>query len=1001
MKTFISPLSILLLAFGLVVGNQVKAQQTVTGTVMDSNKLPIPYASIIEKGTTNGVSSDFDGKFTINVNSLNKSVLNVSYVGFVAQSITLNGRSSLSIILKEDVETLDEIVVVGYGTQKKSDVTGAVSSADIEAFKEAPNTNIAQSLQGVVPGLNVGQVTSAGATPSIRIRGASTISGNSNVLIVLDGIQYNGSLSSLNPDNIESIDVLKDASSTAVYGAQAANGVLLITTKSGKKNKKPVISFSTSYTSQGPNVNLRPMRRNEYLEKVRALNYEDAYLGPDFTTPNPDFDLADYVDGTMVDGDGNLLDNDYDWWDEGTRTGYIIENKASVAGGGDNVSYLLSIGHTDQKGFILNDNFQRKNIRVNVDIDATDWWKVGIQTFGSFVNQDGDEPNIWELVTSSPLLTPYDDEGNLILSPFNTIQLNPFLAYDVQDLERHDSFFANLYSEIDFGFIKGLKYRVNFGNNYRIDKYYGSSEYGAGFTGDAGKNINFYYDYTLDNILTYNRTFNKHDLGLTLLYGAIERKGESTNAYTNGFERLTLGYNSLELGANQFTSSSAFSEQLNYQMFRLNYKFDNRYLLTGTIRRDGFSGFAANNKYGYFPSGAFGWIASNEQFLDNVEWINNLKLRVGYGVSGNQTSRYNSLASLGTRAAYVFGDGGTPAFGQELSSLPNADLKWERTTGLNIGMDFGFINNRINGNVEVYRNITNDLLFSVAIPYITGFERINTNVGKIENKGVEISLTGDIVRSNDFNWTTTLNFSTNKNEILELTGQDEDGDGVEDDLISSGLFIGESLGTYYNYETDGIYQVGEENIPDGYFPGTFRVVDQNGDGEITPVDDRVVLGRSEPAYRFSILNTFSHKNLSLSFFLNSIQGGSDSYLGYNSNVLYTSDNSIRFNYLSGIDYWQPNNPNGVNPISSTAPTITPPIYMDRSFVRLQDVSLRYSFDQELLDKLSLSGLSLFLSGKNLATWTSWRGWDPETNQGLTNGGRPVLKGYSIGLNVSF
>ncbi len=978
---------------------QEQQEQEISGKIVDASGMPLPGANIIEKGTQNGVQSDFDGNFSLEVSD-EDAILVVSFLGFSTKEISLNGRTSIEITLEENNAELEEVVLVGYGTRKRKDVTGAVGSANLEDFRQSPVSNVGQLLQGNLPGLNVGQVNSAGSTPSLSVRGRTTISGNQNVLIILDGIQYNGSLESINPNDIESMDVLKDASSVAVYGAQGANGVILITTKSGKKNQAPRISISSSYATLEPSENIRPLNKDDYLEHIRKINYQDAYLEPDFVQPNPDFDLVDYIDASMLDADGNIVDTNFNWWDEGTQVGFINEQKVSVSGGSEKTRYLISLDHTDQEGFIINDKFQRKGARINLSTEATDWWEVGVQAFASFVKKDGSEPNITDLVRTSPLLQPFDEDGNLIPNPANTAVQNPFIPYYVQDYERHDYFFANFYSKIDLPFLEGLSYRVNFGNNYRINKFYGSSEYGSGLTGSAYKNHDFYYDYNLDNIVNYTNTFGKHDIDLTLLYGAIERKFEFTGANGNTYNRLDLGYNNLEGGVNQFISSDAWREALSYQMVRLNYKFDDRYLITGTLRRDGFSGFAANNKFGYFPSVAVAWNISNEDFFTK-DWVDNLKLRVGYGTSSNQTSRYSSLAGVTTRAAYVFGDGGTTVFGQQLTSLANPNLKWERTTGINLGVEYGLFKSRISGTLEYYYNRTNDLLFDVAIPDITGFETIRTNIGEIENQGLEFAISSQNIKTTDFNWDTTLNFSTTATEVLQLIGRDSDGDGVEDDLTASNLFIGEQLGVIYDYETDGIYQIGDD-IPEGYFPGSYRVVDQNGDGEITPEDDRVILGHSNPGYRFSILNKFRYKGLTFRFFINSIQGGRNGYLQNNIYPITLNDNNTRWNYLSGRDLWQPNNPDGVDPVfPGRDPRISPSVYRDRSFVRLQDVSLTYNFNSDFTEKIHMKELQVFVSGKNLATWTNWRGWDPENGTGLGSGGRPVLRSYSLGLNLTF
>jgi TonB-linked SusC/RagA family outer membrane protein len=495
--------------------------------------------------------------------------------------------------------------------------------------------------------------------------------------------------------------------------------------------------------------------------------------------------------------------------------------------------------------------------------------------------------------------------------------------------------------------------------------------------------------------------FGKHEVTGTLLYSAIERQYAQTTASATGFSNITLGYNSLEQGAIQRTSSDAWTEALNGQMARLNYKFNDRYLLTATARRDGFSGFAANEKYGVFPSAALGWIITQEPFFQ-YSAVNFLKLRAGYGTSGNLTSRYSSLATVTQSAAYVFGDGGTTQFGQQVNSLANPNLKWESTRGFNAGLDFVVLKSRINGSLDYYNNKTNDLLFDVALPTIAGFSTIRTNVGNVANTGLELSLTSVNVEINGFKWSSTFNISGNRNKIVRLVGLDANGDGKEDDLVSSNLFIGKSISAIYGLKSNGLYQLGDD-IPTGYYPGTLRVVDANGDGKLENATDRVFIGRGDPAYRTSLLNTFEYKGLTLRVFLNSVQGGKDGYLaasntGFGGNL---SDNSRNLNYFSGIDFWSPSNTDAMYPRSPVSPVLSPSVYLQRNFVRLQDVSLSYRFSGKVIQALHADNLSVFASGKNLATWTDWRGWDPETGQSYSDAGRPVLKGYSFGLNVAF
>jgi Outer membrane cobalamin receptor protein len=973
-------------------------ESPVAGEVRGENGKPLVGATIKVKSKPTTTATNADGKFSIAV--AEDDILIISYTGYMTQEVSVGRKQSIQVQLKVVATGLDEVVVIGYGTAKKSDLTGSVVSANLEALKAAPNTNLAQSLQGVAPGLNIGQVNSAGQTPDIQIRGANTINGNANVLIVLDGIIYNGSLASINPDDIASVDVLKDASSTAIYGAQAANGVLLITSKKGKAGRTK-ISYTGAYSTQTPTVAMRPLNREEFIQKVRDLNYQTAYLAPDYKTPNPAYDVWKDIEKVMPPG-VDVRNNDFDWWGAGTKTGHVQEHQLSISGGSEKLTYLLSAATTGQAGFIINDKFKRKSFRLNLDNTINSWLKIGIQSFASFVNKDGSEPTINALIRHSPLLVPYDGNGKLIPSPTATVLDNPFMTYEIDDLDRENSFFGNFYGEIKFPFIKGLSYRLNFGNNYRIQRAFQANPYGAGLTGSASRNEVQNYDYTVDNIFSYNRTFDKiHDLSATLLYSAVERKYTRTNASASNFPNFNLGYNSLEQGLLQKVDSDAAREAMNSQMVRINYKLLDRYLVTGTLRRDGFSGFASNEKWATFPSVAAGWILSEEDFFKK-SWINQLKLRASYGVNGNLIDRYKSLARFQRGRKYVFGDGAEPVFGQYLDGMGNANLRWERTTGFNYGIDFSFLNNRLAGSVEAYRNVTKDLLFDVSLPGVTGIDEITTNLGQVNNQGFELTLNSKNLVKDNFTWNTTLNFSTNKNKIVSLVGLDANHDGIEDDLLSDNLFIGHSIQSLRGYQSNGIYQLGED-IPTGYYPGTARIIDQNNDGKIN-TEDQIILGKREPTFRVSLLNTFSYKNFTLSTFLNAVQGGKDSYLGTVISPDVGSvlgDNSIRLNYFAGMDYWSPSNPEARFPRSSRAAAATPPIYANRNFVRLQDVTLSYRFEGGLLRRLNLENLSVYLNGKNLVTWTDWEGWDPETGQGFTDSGRPVLRGYTFGLNVTF
>jgi TonB-linked SusC/RagA family outer membrane protein len=984
------------------------AQSIVHGTVLDETGTPVIGANVKVHGANTGTITDVNGKFKMDVKP--QATLEISYIGYKTQNVVVGSLKEIKVQLQPSATQMDEVVVIGYGTAKKSDLTGAIASANIKDFEKSPNTNIVQSLQGSVPGLNIGQTTSAGSTPDIQIRGKNTISGNTGILVVIDGI-VSGNLSSINPADIESVNILKDASSTAVYGAAASNGVMLVTTKKGKAGKTRV-SLSSSYTTQSATHNYSLMNRTQYLSFLKNLMWNKSYTeASGYTADDTNFKLADQLPvTTMKNADGTITSTDFNWWNAGTQTPSIFENKVSISGGTDAVSYLISYGNTNQKNLLINDNFKRNNVRVNLDAKIKSWWKMGVQTSGSFVNQDGAEPVLWTLYTMNPLVTPYNADGTLANAPMQNANGNPLMGNNISDRERHTYFVGNVYSEFQLP-IKGLTYRVNYGNNYTINSHYQSNPYGNSLSGEAYKDFSTIYNYTIDNIVNYTKDFGRHNIGATLVYGLGEGQYSYTKADATQFTNLTLGYNSLELGTNKFVFSDANNSHSLYQVGRVNYKYNNKYLFTATVRRDGSSSFAANHKTAIFPSAALGWIASEENFFKNLlPVINYLKVRVGYGMTGNSVANYSSLAKVSTSSGYIFGDGSTAVIRQELSSLENKDLKWEKTGGFNAGIDFHILNDRIQGNVDVYRTKTTDLLFNVSIPTITGFSSIMSNVGSLQNQGIEASVTTRNIVKKDFEWSTTFNISSNANKILELTGKG--------DLLTSGLFVGKSLGAIYGYKVDGIYQVNDTK-PAGYYTGNYKIHDANGDGSITTAD-RTILGKTDPAYRFSIMNKLSYKDFSLSFFINSVQGGKNGYLGENTYTLLQDNTARGNNHLSEFvkNVWSPSNPTGIYSSSNMAGTIVPYRYEDRSFIRLQDVTLSYNLPKKIISIIGLDNVNLYISGKNLLTLTKWHGWDPEANNGTITPmynstaaqigksgddyeGRPVMKSFTFGIDVSF
>ena len=977
-------------------GAMSTVQQTVSGTVTGADGEPLASASVSVVGSEVATSTNEAGNYSISAQT--GATLRFTMIGYTSQDVVVSG-TTLNVALEASDQSLEEVVVVGYGTMRRSDLTGAIATADIEAFREAPNTNILQSIKGTVPGLQIGQTNQAGAEPAIEIRGRNTINGNTSVLIVLDGIIYNGRMGDVNPADIESVNILKDASSKAIYGAQAANGVLLITTKGGKKGD-PVISYSTNLATQTPTSNMRLRNAEERKQIIRDIYYQNSYLPPDYTQPNPDWNFSntELVPENVRGIDGGT---DYDWWSALTNPGFLTDHALTIGGGTEKTSYYLSGGFTKQKGFLMNDNYKRNSVRINLSTDISDWLTIGANTFGAITDYSGIYPDMGAMKLTSPFVTPYDENGDYIIYPTGaTNVINPFIASAADNKDKKTRVNGTFYGIVKIPQIPGLQYRANLGNDFLLENYYFSSPYAADLSGAVSKNHQQRYDFTFDNIVSYDNRFGNHGISATFVAGYRKNQFESTLAEGTNLSNISLLYNSLEQAEIQRINSGAWSETFLYQMGRINYNYRDTYILTATLRQDGYSGFSRNNKSALFPSVGASWMLSNEPFVV-IEDLDYLRLRGTYGVNGNMTSRYSSLARVTTDddSKYVFGDGSGTAMGQSMGSLSNDNLSWEKTKGVNVGVDFSLFNNRISGNVDYYNTETTDLLWNVIIPEITGFSVISSNVGRLKNQGVEVILSTTPVRTDHVKWDVNLNFARNTNKIMSLLGEDRDNDGREDDLVGSNLFIGKSIGTVYHYQIGGIWQVGDE-VMTGYQPGNYRIVDQDDDGRITADDDRVFLGRTEPAYFFGIQSGLTYKNFTFRFFVNTIQGGKNGYLGANvpANTASTGTfaNLNTFNY----DLWSVSNPTGKYASGWNVPQINPTPYYSRSFVRLQDISLAYQFESSLISKIGFKDLRLSVSGKNLLTFTKWDGWDPETGQGVNSDAYPVMKSLNVGLELS-
>jgi len=990
-------------------------QLSVSGKITDiATGDPMPGVNIQVKGTSLGTISDAAGRYSLSVPDRN-AILIFSFIGYITQEIALNGQNTLNVVLSSDISQLEEVVVIGYGTMKKSDLTGAVLRADIEVVADQPNVSVVQKLQGTVPGLNVSQVQKAGEDPVFTIRGRTSISGEQTPLIILDEVIYRGSLIDINPADIQSIDVLKDNSAAAVYGSQAANGVIIITTKTGQgQNKRPSINYTASFGIHQPTKEFRPGSPEDFIQKNIALDfYNSRTAASGYLEPVANYDPT-YRFKTNLQAENYRNGLSTDWYDLLTNDNIFIQShNLSLTSKTENINYFISVGAISDEGYMLNEDYQRYNARINVDNKITDWLNIGVQSFFSLSDNSG-----LDVFPSGRYLTPfavaYDENGKMITRP-GDYNANPLLeAYAADDLDLRTNFFGNIYAKISIPFIKGLSYRINLHDNYTAVRNYTFKDFSNNYQGSGSKVYSNLNDMSSDNTLTYKRTFNNnHDLDITLLYGFELRKFDNTNSTASIFISPILGYNSLQSGSSDALSiiTGAWKEASLYSMARLFYSYRNRYMITGTVRRDGFSGFSEKNKFGFFPSVALGWVPTEESFFpDFLDVLNYLKIRLSYGSTGNRTiGRYQTLARVSGGNKYV-NENGESMYGQSISSMSSSDLKWETTTGVNLGIDFGLLKSRISGSVEYYNNNTTDILYNVDIPSIGRFTKFPDNLGKLHNHGIELSLSSTNISAKGFSWSTNLVFSRNRDELVELLGFDNDGDGKEDDLISEGLFIGKPLNINYAFEITGeFYQLGDE-IPAGSAAGAYKIVDQNNDGMYNQSDYKI-LNYKDPSYRFGFSNRFQYKNLSLNIFINSIQGGKDYYFArddlanqsddVNGFSVPNDEHHFSNNFPKGLDYWLPENPNARYQNIDMKISYYGSRYTQRSFVRLQDISLSYSFNTTLLNKLKMNRFRVFLSGKNLATWTKWPGWDPETGIAIGMAGRPVLRSYTVGLDVEF
>ncbi len=1016
----------LMLILSMLYSIYAEAQEKasfIKGLIQNNTNEPLAGVSVILKNTatnfTTGTSSDSSGVFTFfNISSGGPYSFTFSIVGYEPKTLTGYNKKegvtlSVPVVLTSTAASLDQVIVVGYGTQKKSDLTGSVVRVTMEDKSSLANVNLLQALSGAAAGVNVQASSLAGGEPNLSVRGQTSLSANDQPLIVLDGIIYNGSISDINTSDVESIDILKDASAAAVYGSRSANGVILITTKKGKTDK-PVISFNMYYGFQDMTNNpMKVMNAEQYAVRITDYYYQQNLYKWYQTKPTsntgkpvrPDITDRKVVASflrTTEERDNYLAGKEIDWVDEVTRIAPIQNYNLSVSGKSGNTNYFLSSSYTDEKGILLNDEFKRITLRTNLESKVTDWFTLGLNSSYSVRDYSGLAAvfggNQAGARTASPLVN--NNIGNPNYEMYLTGEA--YMPYPLNNLYVDNSDIGNSLfmvgsAKIKVPWIKGLNYEFNYSNTYTTRKnntfYPATVPEGSGNRGLASK-VNFETkNWIINNILSYNQTFGNHQVNATLLYSRENRRGDSSAQTAQGFGNSVLGYNAMQLGTLFGVASAAWEENSLSYMARFNYTFRNTYLLTATVRRDGFSGFGPSSKFANFPSVSLGWVASNESFMQGLEGLY-VKLRTSYGINGNQgIGRYSSFGRMSTQP-YVYG--ATTAVGVFPSSIGNEELAWETTTALNVGLDLGFLDRRISLSLDMYKAQTKNVLVSRALPTVTGYNNIWANIGSIDNKGVELTLT-TVNLKGALHWETNFNFSLNRDKISKLYG------GANDIDIGNSWFVGESISALYDYKSAGGLWTEAElykgSILANWYPGQFKYIDQNKDGIIDANKDRTIVGYRNPNYRFSINNTLSYKNFSLNLILNSIQGGNDYYIADNSTVVnidWNSNTVYRVNGSAVRQYWTPDN--GVNNSTGVynAPIVRGGIYESRSFVRLQDASLMYRFGPALVNTLKLQGCQFFVSGKNLYTWTKWSGFDPEL--GISE--LPLMRNITAGFRVT-
>lgn len=1019
----------LLFLFFLPLMLSAQNPKTITGQVRDARSNPVPGASVVLKGSNKGVSTDLQGRFTI-AEVPDDGVLVITSTGYAPQEISVSGKTSFDVSMQETASSLNEVVVIGYGTRQRKDLTGAVGQVRAARLENENPGSVQDLLRGNIAGLNVSTSTSAKGGGNLLVRGRSSINAGTSPLIVLDGVIYQGQLADINPNDIATIDVLKDASSAAVFGAKSASGVVLITTKRGT-GSKPTITYNA-------NVGFAELAMDEPLydgpgfiawrtDVLKSMNNGGKpFQFNDPRTLPPDISIAQWKAYDNSQGDSiniwlnrlKLLSIEVqnykagktvNWYDMMFQRGLRHDHTLSIAGRREDFNYYMSAGYTNNEGVIVGDKYSVVRMRLNLEARAARFMNVGINM--QFSDRDESQvPVSWgQMINASPYGEIYKADGvTLRDSPNDDIgnNTNPFLDNVYTNrLQKSNTLFGTLFAKGDLPL--GFSYQVNFTPNFTFYRFFNGRSAKdfrvAARRGLATRETETVYNWQIDNILRWNRTFGDHQLDLTLLANAEKFQSWRETMDNEGFDpNDNLTWHNIGSGIKPVITSDDQVSTGNAYMARLNYVFRQRYMLTGSFRRDGYSAFGLQNPTADFPAVAVGWVFSQEDFAQ-ARWLNYGKLRLSYGLNGNRDiGRYSALSILQTgKYQYIKADGTIVLVSQlYVNRLQNPGLKWERTASLNAGLDYSVFKDRISGTIDVYKKTTKDLLILRSLPDVTGFSDVWSNLGEVENRGVELTLnTVNMTRTN-FSWRTTFNYSLNINKIVHLYGPVDvyDANGkvigqVEKDDVANRWFIGHAIDEHWDLRSVGVWQQDEaaQAARYGVRPGDFKVEDLDGNGTYTDAD-RQFIGPRSPRFMWTLRNEFTFlRNIDFSFMMYS-------YWGHLATFNQAKNNSGFIDRQNSyiMPYWTPENPsneyarlysnNGRSPFN---------VYRRASFIRLSTVAVAYTLPQNLVRRASFQSVKVYANVNNAGIYQpDWTFWDVEY------GNTPPPRYWSMGLNIT-